>query len=40
MTTYETIMVLLTCLAIIMTIVGLIVQLLLVIIDKESKAKK
>ncbi|WP_418557494.1 hypothetical protein [Longibaculum muris] len=40
MTTYETIMVMLTCLAFIMTIIAIIVNLLLIIIDKEYKAKK
>lgn len=40
MSTYETVMVMLTCLAFVMTVVGIIVKLLLVIIDKEFKAKK
>ena len=40
MSTYETVMVMLTCLAFVMTIVGIIVKLLLIIIDKEIKAKK
>ncbi|MFR7590412.1 MAG: hypothetical protein ACLUVC_03125 [Longibaculum sp.] len=40
MTTYETIMIMLTCLTFIITFVGIIVNLLLIIIDKELKAKK
>lgn len=40
MTTYETIMIMLTCLAFIITFVGIIVNFLLIIIDKELKAKK
>ena len=38
MTTYETVMVMLTCLAFIMTVVGIIVKLLLIIIKKEFEA--
>lgn len=40
MTIYKTIMIMLTCLAFIITFVGIIVNLLLIIIDKELKAKK
>lgn len=40
MSTYETVMVMLTCLAFVMTIVEIIVKLLLIIIDKEFKVKK
>ena len=39
MTTYETVMVMLTCLAFVMTVVGIIVKLLLIIIKKDLKQK-
>ncbi len=37
MTTYETVMVVLTALAFIVSIIGIIVKLLLIIIDKSAK---
>lgn len=37
MTTYETVMVVLTALAFIVSIIGIIVKLLLIIIDKSEK---
>ena len=37
MTTYETVMVVLTSLAFIVSIMGIIVKLLLIIIDKSAK---
>ncbi|WP_279006591.1 hypothetical protein [Thomasclavelia cocleata] len=40
MTTYEIVMVMLTCLAFVMTVVGIIVKLLLIIVKKEFEAKK
>ena len=40
MTTYETVMVMLTCLAFVMTVVGIIVKLLLIIIKKDFKKRR
>ena len=40
MTTYETVMVVLTALAFIVSIIGIIVKLLLIIIDKSAKKYK
>ncbi len=37
MTTYEIIMIMLTCLSLIMTLLSLVVRLLLIIIDKNVK---
>ena len=40
MTTYETIMIVLAVLTLIMTIISLLVKLLLIIIDKEKFSQK
>ncbi|WP_295247437.1 putative holin-like toxin [uncultured Catenibacterium sp.] len=37
MTTYETIMIMLTCLTLIISLLTLVVRLLLIIIDKNAK---